>query len=235
MPLIVYPDIPAVLGVPALLRSVTNSLTSMMPLGIIPSILADSIQSSPQWGIFASATITSQFMGVTSSTNLQGPQLGASSDADVVLSTYGVDYVKEMHSSDVPVERGGFASYNKVERPSTPKVTLILDGSMDDRTAFLKAIDAACKSTALYNVVTPEATYINCSLDQYSYSRKAERGANTFAVEISLREVRQVSASYAATASPINNPQDPSAAPQVDNGMVQSPVSTLGKTLGVHS
>src|SRR6202035_2919805 len=108
-------------------------------------------------------------------------------------------YVKESRVSNFPVERGGFASYNKVEMPGNPTVSLVLDGSQSDRTSFLAAIDGACKSTTLYNVATPEVTYANHTIERYSYRRQANRGAFLFVVEVSLIEVRQLSAVYTTT------------------------------------
>jgi hypothetical protein len=65
---------------------------------------------------------------------------GASSP---VVSTFSFDFVKETRISNFLVEGGHYASYNKVETPANPVVTLILEGSEDDRTHFLTAIDAA--------------------------------------------------------------------------------------------
>lgn len=140
------------------------------------------------------------------------------------LSTFSVEFSAETRISDFPIENGGFASYNKAQLPSNPIVTLILEGSEDDRTYFLNAIDAACKSTDLYSVVTPTVTYgatatvAGYSLERYSYSRKADKGATLLMVEISLKEIRQVAASYTTAPSPINNPINSSATPQVNNG-----------------
>jgi hypothetical protein len=240
MTLIPYPDVPMVSGVPSVPRVNTSippeDASATIPPGAMTEALTNSLQSSPQWGIFPSVTTSSSFAGTTSTTNVLGNALGASSDSTAVLSTYDVTYIKEMRISDFPIERGGFASYNKVEMPGNPKVTLILNGTEDDRAAFLTAVDAACKSTQLYSVVTPEATYMNVSLETYTYPRTAIKGANLLIVEISLKEIRPVSASYTTVATPINDPQSPSAAPQTDNGMVQSPkpdVSTAKQIVSI--
>ena len=45
------------------------------------------------------------------------------------LSTNSVDFSKDTKVSDFPVEQGSFASYNKVETPASPIVTLCLTGS----------------------------------------------------------------------------------------------------------
>jgi hypothetical protein len=193
-------------------------------LGTIENLLGSALQQAPRWGIFDSdgaqlglnitgSTTTLQSIGNTLLDQLTGNSMP-------VLSTVGFDFLKEMKVSDFPVEQGGFASYNKVEMPANPTVTLAFAGSESDRTAFLAAIDAATKSTNLYNVVTPEVNYINYTIERYRYSRRAYKGATLLLVDVTLKEIRQVSASF-ATVSPIVNPQNTSATPQTNSGMTQ--------------
>lgn len=216
MPNIPFPDVPPYPGVPALVRSLNVPPIIQIGLGLTQSILLSSLQSPTRWGIFDS----------------KGNQLGASTDSNGVLqsiilgpgttlSTNAFEFVKETRISGFPVEQGGFASYNKVELPANPVVTLALAGSEIDRAAFLNAIDAACISTELYIVVTPEVNYVNYSIGRYNYVRRAERGATLLIVEISLEEIREVSASYSSVQTPINQPQNPNASPQTNSGIVQ--------------
>jgi hypothetical protein len=137
-----------------------------------------------------------------------------------LLSTGSVDYAKETRVSDFPLERGGFAAYNKVELPATPIVTLRYTGNENNRKEFLAQIEAACKSTELYNVVTPEVTYLNYSIERFDYERRAARGTTLLEVWIYLKEIRQVSAAFTES-SRIVDPVDLGATPTVDNGKVQ--------------
>lgn len=220
MPLIPYPDVPIYPGVPALVRAANIPPAILVSLGLIQSVLATAVQTPTQWGIFDS----------------QGNQLGVQSQSDglfqsilaalqgqtgPILSTNAFEFSKETRISDFPVEQGSFASYNKVELPANPTVTLALSGSQADRTQFLNAIAAACVSTELYSVVTPEITYYNYSIERYNYVRRADRGATLLLVEISLKEIRQVSAAYSTIQTPINLPQNPAATPQTNSGLVQ--------------
>jgi hypothetical protein len=161
-----------------------------------------------QLGLHTGSSITSALTGQVTGTSAP------------TLSTLGFDFMKETRISDFPVEAGAFANYNKVETPANPVVTLALSGTEDDRTRFLTAIDAACVSTDLYTVVTPEITYANYSVERYTYSRRAYKGATLLIVELSLKEIRQATATYAKV--PIVNPQNPAATPQVSNGMTQA-------------
>jgi hypothetical protein len=205
----------------------------------VENLLIQALQQTPRWGIFDAA---GNQLGVDSSSinpilSVLASQLSGSTAP--VLSTFGVDYVKEMRVSDFPVEPGSFASYNKVETPANPLVTLTLAGSEDDRTNFLNAIDAACTSTNLYNVVTPEVQYVGYTIERYTYSRRASRGATLLIVEVSLKEIRQVSAAFTTVTNPIVNPQNPAATPQTNSGTTQpaasdtSTLRSLANKLGI--
>jgi len=232
-----YPNVPAYPGVPQLVRPIQVAIAEepilAIGLGTVENLLGSAFQQAPRWGIFdlegeqlgltiAGSTTALQSLGNTLLDQLTG-------NSTPVLSTIGFDFLKEMKVSDFPVEQGGFASYNKVEMPANPTVMLAFAGSESDRTAFLAAIDAATKSTGLYNVVTPEVIYIGYTIERYRYSRRATKGATLLLVEIALKEVRQVSPAF-ATVSQIVNPQNTSATPQVNSGMTQ-PQATDQSTL----
>jgi hypothetical protein len=218
MPLYPFPNVPPYPGVPALVRSANIPPVVTISLGLVQSILASTLQSPVQWGIFDSKG--NQLGADPQDLGLGAALLSGLTGGGPVLSTYDFDFVKELRVSNFPIEAGSFANYNKVEMPANPVVTLALAGSEDDRAAFLNAIDSAAKSTDLYMVVTPEVTYINYSIDRYRYARKAAKGSTLLVVEISLEEIRTVSAAY-TTATPIKAPKDSGAASQVDAGKVQ--------------
>lgn len=220
MPLIPFPSVPSLPGVPAIPRSPAFPPLVRVGLGLAQSLLLRGFQSQTQWGIFDSAGKAlgdpSQFSGLT------GDILGAAGIGPT-LSTNSVDFSKETKVSDFPVEKGSFASYNKVEQPATPIVTFCLTGSENDRRTFLETIDKAVKSTDLYSVVTPEVTYIDYSIERYNYSRRSARGANLLIMEIGLKEIRQVSSQYTQSAKgQVDTPKDAGATPVADNGKVQA-------------
>lgn len=219
MPLIPFPNVPKVPGVPSVRRSAKFPAAARMVLGLTQGLLWRLFQVDTRWGIFDSKGKAlgdpAKFTGFVGSL-LDSAGLGST------LSTGGVDYSKETRVSDFPLERGSFASYNKVEQPANPTVTLCLTGSEKNRRTFLEAIDKACKSTDLYSVVTPEVTYVNYSVERYSYSRRSSKGATLLIVDISLREIRQVSAQYTqSNKGQVDQPKEAGATPQADNGKVQ--------------
>lgn len=219
MPLIPFPNIPKLPGVPAIPRSPNFPALGKASLGALQGALWRAFQIQTRWGIYDSKgkalADPRRFQG------LAGELLNTL--GGTTMSTSSVDYSKETKASDFPVEKGSFATYNKVEQPSTPQVTLALSGSESDRKKFLDAIDKATKSTDLYNVVTPEVVYVGYTLTRYNYQRRNNRGATLLIVEISLQEVRQVSVQYAqSNKAGLNNTKAASATPQADNGKVQA-------------
>ena len=228
MPLIKFPNIPKLPGVPAIPRSPNFPPLLKAGLGLVQGMLWRVFQVQTRWGIWDQngkpLGDPSIFTGLIGNA-LEAAGLGS------VLSTNSVEYSKETRVSDFPLEGGEFASYNKVEAPASPQVVLCMQGSEKQRRTFLEAIDAACKSTDLYSVVTPEVTYINYTVERYSYSRHNSKGATLLIVEITLKEVRQVSALYTVSnKGQVDAPKEAGAAPQADNGKVQAqtpPTSTL--------
>jgi hypothetical protein len=220
MPLIPFPSVPKLPGVPSLARSSKFPPIVRAGLGLLTGLIWRIFQVQTRWGIFDSKGKPlgdpAKFTGFVGAA-LEAVGLGST------LSTGGVDYSKETRVSDFPIERGSFASYNKVENAASPTVTLCMGGSEKNRRTFLDAIDKAVKSTDLYSVVTPEVTYINYSVERYSYQRQQNKGATLLRVDITLKEIRQVSAIYTqSNKGNVDAPKDPGATPQADNGKVQA-------------
>lgn len=218
MTLIPFPDVPNYPGVPALVRAANIPVGIQVSLGEVQTLLASAMQQGQQWGIFDK---DGNQLGLIANTGNGLFQSIISGALNPVLSTNAFEFRKETKISNFPVEQGSFATYNKVVLPSEPTVTLALQGTATDRTSFLNLISAACESTDLYSIVTPEVTYYNYSLVRFNLIRRAERGATLLLVEISLEEIRQVSAAFASVQTPINQPQDPAATPQSNSGLVQ--------------
>lgn len=238
MPTILYPDVPPYPGVPQLLRA-ENSAIAASPvlsigIGTAENVLLGALLSPPKWGIFDEFN---NQLGVSSTsggvlTALSGALLSQFTGITApILSTSELERTREMRVSNYPLEGGSFASYNKVQLPATITVTLILQGTVDDGTAFLQAIEAATLSTDLYSVVTPEYVYTNYTIEMNRIARRAQRGANMLIMELNLIEIREVSSTFTtAIATPINEPQDATATPATNNGIEQPaapPVSTL--------
>jgi hypothetical protein len=176
-----YPSVPSVPGVPALLRSGAKIIDDATFGAPDPSDEGDkSLGDAEQWGIFS----------------FDGKPVAV---ADAVVS---VQYTNQSTVLDHPVEKGAFASYNKVASPYTAKVRMAKGSSKDDRITFLKTIDDASNSTNLYSVATPEKTFENVNITGYDYTRETKSGAQCLDVTITLREIQQTAmAAFSKTQS----------------------------------
>ncbi len=130
---------------------------------------------------------------------------------------YGLDF----KTSNFPVEKGGFASYNKVAEPFKARVRLAVGGDGDRIKAFVDALDAAVASTDLYSVVTPEKVYLKATLERVSYRRSARSGANLIAADLELLQVREVDPVYVNVAIPAAKAKSSSSASKVNTGKQQ--------------
>ena len=135
-----------------------------------------------------------------------------------LLLSDNVTSVKHQNTSKVsnaPIERGSFASYNKVGDPFTVTVQMTKgSGGVFMRGAFLGLLDTLANSTDLFLVLTPEAVYPNMAITGYDYAREASDGARLLKVNIHLAEVRQVEVKYTKT-------KPDGAQAQQDGGKVQ--------------
>jgi hypothetical protein len=199
----VFPDVPKAPGVPAVARSVLNSGTETEPQLTQDSITVTAIAKN-QWGVYTAAGALAL-------------------DPDTIAA---VGYDAEYRVAEYPIEEGGFESYDKVALPFQNRVIMSKGGTLEQRRAFLKAVEEIRGDLELYNVVTPEWTYLNVNIVRVGIDRSREQGAGLITVELQLQEIRQnVTASFSAT-------RDPASADPVSNGSVQ-PQTTTTDTAGV--
>lgn len=196
-----YPTVPLLAGVPALLRNPAAAITNTLQmveadaLGALANVLA------PRWGVFDSL----------------GNPIAVS---DTTLS---VEFRADSRISSYSQEEGAFASFNKVQLPDVTRVQLVCGGSAIARAAFLAAIDAAKKSTTLYSVITPDATYANSNIVGYDYQRTTRSGVTMLVVTLYIEEVRQAGPAQFAN----SNLQNPASSDPISMGQVQvQPPST---------
>lgn len=235
MPLIPFPNVPSYPGVPSLVRLGNVPVVIQVALGEVQTLLASAMQQALQWGIFDSNGNRLGLAGGGANGLFQSVITTLAGTNGPTLSTNSFELTKETRISDFVVEKGSFATYNKVLLPAEPIVTLALQGLVSDRIVFLKALNDAIESTNLYSVVTPEVVYHNYSLERMNLVRRAERGATLLMVEISLKEIKQISAAFSTIQipTPITDPQNPAATPQSNSGLVQpqAPPTSVLKSL----
>ena len=133
----------------------------------------------------------------------------------LVDNVASVRFENKSNVMKVPVENGGFASYNKVNEPFKASVMMTkATGGVTERGAFLALLSAFANSTDLYMIITPEAVYPNCAIIGYDYVREAGNGARMIKVNVHFQEVRLIEVEYTKTKS--------EAGKQVEGGKVQA-------------
>ena len=218
-----FPNVPDAAGVPSVLRS-GLAIADKAALLVSDAVIVARLFQGPTWGIFNS--------------NMQPVVTGD--------SVVRVDFRREWRISDYPIEKGSFASYNKVATPYDARLTFTCGGVFSinsvisaisatsasgvlsaltgdsARSSFLNTLDAAAKSLDLYFVVTPEVTYASANIIHYDYERTEKHGATMLTVDVWLEEVR-VAPSPKLTQTKAEAGADP-----VNNGTVQTvpPVDT---------
>ncbi|SAK87950.1 hypothetical protein AWB75_06005 [Caballeronia catudaia] len=186
MPLIPFPNVPPVAGVPDLdrlplavgvLTGVTQALQGIDYFGFLPG-------DTPQWVLCDD----------------EGNAL-VTPDAVVDLGFRG-----EQRVASYPVEQGSFASYNKVGQPQELTLRLACGGRNMSRDVFLLELEYLLGSLTLVNVTTPDETYRDYNLDRLDYQRRSSSGLSLIVAEIHLTEIRiSAQASYSNTAQPSGN------------------------------
>lgn len=188
-----FPNVPNLPGVPPLVRSglsVGSAVLSILT-GDDPGLAAQA--SGPQWGVFD-----------TNNNPLVLPD-----------SVFAFSLVDDARIEKYPIEGGSFMSYNKVNEPFEPRLTMTKGGAVADRTGFIQALRALKVSIAVCNVVTPEITYESVNCTHVDFDRKADNGATLITADVHFEQVNQT-----GTVA-FSNTAQPSGASQVNDGQVQ--------------
>lgn len=225
LPSLTFPNVPNLPGVPQLARAALPSETSIVTFagGLALSSLFGLISTSSQWGIFAN-------------------------DGSAIFvpdSILEFEHHPRWKISDFPIQGSpstppvptSYASYNKVKLPFDCRVRMSKGSTLADRAAFLKALDAAADSIALYYILTPEYPYTNCDIEYYDVVRSTQGTSADGAyflteVDVYFKQIIPVQAQYSTTL--LQNAANHSAQPAANTGAVlpQTPAPSLISELG---
>lgn len=200
MPLIPFPNVPKLPGVPQLKRAAVG----LIPGPVLGTALAigrlwQALDITPQWGIF-------------------DQQMNQMVKPDNIMD-FG--YVNDANVATFPVERGSFVNYNKVQNSFEVLLRFTKGGSKADREQFVRDLEALQFSIGLFNVLTPERTYRNVNLTRVQIARRGVIGAYFFAdVDVRLLEIREVTPQYTTASAPTSNAADVSAQPPRNVGKI---------------
>ena len=160
----------------------------------------------------------------------QASQWGVFLHGSLVLepdSIVSLGYQREWSLSDFPVEQGAFNTYNKVARPFDVRIRMTKGGTLAERTGFQTTLERLAASLDLYDVVTPERTYMSVNMITLGLQRANGAGVSLLTFDLALRQV-------AVTAeSSFSDVVSPTSADPVNAGLVQTVVVTGTKQAAV--
>ena len=105
-------------------------------------------------------------------------------------SFVGIETKNSCRVSNFPQEKGGFASYNKVEVPNDISVQLAIGSDLGARSDFLDSLFESMKAIGTFTVATPEEVYEDMTLESYSYRRTSESGVTLIVADLLFKEIR---------------------------------------------
>lgn len=141
-------------------------------------------------------------------------------------TVYSLNYQNASQVAQAPVEKGTFASYNKVQNPYQSSVVMAKGGGDPTmRGLFIAQLEALSNSTLLFHIVTPEFVHRNAAIIGYDYARAPNSGARMIVANVHLEEVREVSVSYETKETA--NPADSATEDGGEAQPVETPQSTL--------
>lgn len=211
-----FPNVPALPGVPQLLRSPVFPASAVPVLlgGLAIGQLFQALTAQVVWGVFDSE------------------------GRNVIQPDSVVDFgIRNAYSvTTAPVERGSFFAYNKVATPYEPFVRMTKGGTEDERAAFLDSVDATLNDATtplnqalpLYTIMTPERSYQRVTLQRTELLRRDVKGAFFVDIDLYFMEIRQIEAQYTTTAASTQNAQNVAALPPLNLLRVQAQVPPLG-------
>lgn len=206
-----FPNVPQLPGVPQLVRSALGVPANPVSLGTgaLQQQLAAAQQNVFPWGVYSATT---------------GDQV------IVPDSILNLDNRNEWKLSDYPQQTNAFAAYNKVIVPYEISLRFSKGGNVAERAAFLKSIDDIAGDTNLYDIVTPEKTYLSVNIMRFENTRRGAEGAYFLCeVDVFFRQIIEVEAQYSTSAANTSNAQNPAAQDTVNQGNLQ-PSDTVPST-----
>ncbi|EFE93991.1 hypothetical protein [Serratia odorifera] len=162
--------------------TVLNAVRGGGLLSIINSVL------SPGYGIYYAA----------------GPQVGTKAFSPT--SFVVVEMGGEATVGNAPIEKGGYTTFNKVQRPATLQVTFTVEGwtgfsgslpnvtnlTLTSRSDVLGILENMRTSAQVYDIETPDKTFSSYDLMKYDYRIRSDGGPTLLTVTAVFQDVQDV-------------------------------------------
>lgn len=154
--------------------------------------------------------------------NDNDPSLDTALEFDTLIS---FDISADAEAPSEAVEKGSFATYNKISSPREITTQVARSGTPEILEIFIAQLEKWRNEAILVNFLTPEIEYFDITLTSYSYTRTRDQGEGVLIVDLTFVEVRQVETQYTTvTVPPIKTGQakNPTDATPIDRGQVQT-------------
>jgi len=208
-----------------------TTLLSAINSGSIFSLINSAI--SPSWGI---------------TYNTVDPSLIGAIAGQTVFSPTGwisAEPVGEASIVNSPIEKGSYASYNKVRRPNELRVVFVLEGwsaysgsvpnvtnfSTLSRNGLLSILEEMKNTASTYNIETPDQIYESYDLAHFDYYVGADRGLTLLKVNATFQQVMdigEVTISSSSSQSQVTTNETSSSASAVTTDVTQSYTKSVG-------
>lgn len=134
---------------------------------------------------------------------------------------------KSSQLPDEPIEKGSFATYNRVIAPRTISCSLSVEGYASTLQNAIDRLTDLSEKDEKITLVTPEQSYPNMMLESFDYRRDVSAGRGVLYVNLRFKEIREVPLAQTTTsvdeAEPIEaeDAEDGSVCDDIDDGEMQ--------------
>ena len=125
---------------------------------------------------------------------------------------------KSSRLPDEPIEKGSFATYNRIIEPRAITCRLSVEGSASKLQSAIDRLTTLCENDEKITLTTPEQSYKNMMLESFDYRRDASNGRGVLFVDIRFKEIREVKSAQTTTA--IEEAEEPIEAEDAEDGSV---------------
>lgn len=135
---------------------------------------------------------------------------------------------KSSRLPDEPIEKGSFATYNRIIEPRSISCRLSVEGSASKLQSAIDRLTDLCENNETITLTTPEQSYKNMMLESFDYRRDATNGRGVLFVDLRFKEIREVQSAQTTTsveeAEPIEaeDAEDGSVCDDIDDGEMQA-------------
>lgn len=135
---------------------------------------------------------------------------------------------KSSRLPDEPIEKGSFATYNRIIEPRSITCQLSVEGSASKLQSAIDRLTDLCENDEKITLTTPEQSYPNMMLESFDYRRDAMNGRGVLYVDLRFKEIREIASQQTTTsveeAEPIEaeDAADGSVCDDIDDGEMQA-------------